>query len=172
MRVRMPIERETDELGLSQAALRGAAAGLIGGAAVLLLSTLVRRGVLATEDTTDDEWARLIRAAARKAGVTLSARQLRVARMTAQLTYSAMVGAAYGVARTRRQLPGPLRAALNSGLVHAASLPVVADLGPKRRKRPGRKRRTRAARGLAIPVGSAALYGLTTSAAFTALEHA
>ncbi|HJU89291.1 MAG TPA: hypothetical protein VJ672_07865 [Gemmatimonadaceae bacterium] len=167
----MPIEREQNELDVSQAAFRGAAAGLIGGAAVLLLSMLVRRGVLATEDTTDDEWARLIRTAGRKAGLKLSARQVRAARMTAQLTYSAMVGAAYGIARTRRHLPGPLRAALNSGLVHAASLPVVADLRPKRRT-PARKRRRREPKGLAIPVGSAALYGLTTSAAFTALQRA
>lgn len=170
MRARMPNSfRRSDELDVSEAALRGAAAGLVGGATVLLLSWLIRRGVVSSDDTLDDEWERLIRNVARRAHLELSARQLRLARMTAQLTYSALVGAAYGVARSRRTLPGPLRAALNSGLVHAASVPVVSGLTPARG--PKRKRRKASAKGISIPVGSAALYGLTTSAAFSAFQR-
>jgi hypothetical protein len=136
--------------------------------AVLALSWLVRRGVLATDDTVDEEWERLVRKAARGAGLKLSARQARFARSTAQLTYSVLIGAAYGVARSRRALPGPVRAALNSGLVHAASVPAVAQAASAHRpkRRPGRQQ------GIAVPVGSAALYGIATSAAFSALERA
>ena len=172
MRVRMPNGfRRDHQLDVSQAALRGAAAGLIGGGTVLLLSWLVRRGVVASEDTIDDEWERMIRKVARRAGLRLSARQIRVARVTAQLTYSTMVGAIYGVARTRRALPTVVRAALNSGLAHAATLPVIAELSPKR-GRPRRRRRKPSPKGLSLPVGSAALYGMTTSAAFSALQRA
>jgi hypothetical protein len=163
--------RRDDELDVRQAAVRGATAGLAGGGAVLLLSWLARRGVVAVEETPDDEWERLVRNVARRAGVKLTARQLHFARVTAQLTYFTLLGAAYGMARNRGTLPGPLRAALNGGLVHAASLPMVAQATPTRR-RPRRKQRSAANGRLAIPIGSAALFGLTTSAAFTALERA
>jgi hypothetical protein len=176
MRASMPSRfGHDDELGVRQAALRGAAAGVVGGTAVLLLSWLIHRGFVSAEDTLDEEWERVIRKVARRGHIELSARQLRLARMTAQLTYAALVGAAYGVARTRRALPTPLRAMLNSGLVHAASVPVITGLAPKggrrRKGQPKRKRSKAAAKGLSLPVGSAALYGLTTSAAFTAFQR-
>jgi hypothetical protein len=160
------VARPVDDLALTQAALRGAAAGLLGGAAVLALSWLVQRGVVSTDDTVDDEWERLIRNAARTAGISLTASQGRVARVAAQLTYSALLGAIYGVTRTRRAFPVALRAVLNSGLVHAASVPAVAQAMSGRM--PRRKRRQK---GLSLPLGTAALYGMTTSAAFSALER-
>ncbi len=167
--MRTQIMRFESNLTLGEAALRGAAAGLAGGMAVLALSWLVQRGVLSTDDTVDAQWERLVKKAAQGAGLELSKGQARIARVTAQLTYSVLVGAAYGIARSRRSLPGALRAALNSGLVHAASVPMVAQTvngrQPKRRGRRGK-------RGVAVPLGSAALYGLTTSAAFSALERA
>ncbi len=85
----------------------------------------------------------------------------------AQLTYASLVGAGYGVAITRRSFPKPIRSALSSGLVHAASIPAIARAVAGGAPRKQKKRRKR---GLAIPLGSAALYGLTTSAAFRALS--
>lgn len=152
--------------GTGDAALRGAVAGLAGGVSILALSWLVHRGVLFTDDTVDEEWERLIKHAAKRAGLALDRRQARVARVIAQLTYASLIGAGYGVAFTRRSFPQPLRSALNSALVHAASIPAIAraSAGREPKKRSRRKRR-----GLTIPLGSAALYGLTTSAAFRAL---
>lgn len=154
-------------VGVREAALRGAAAGLAGGASVLALSWLVRRGVLFVDDTVDEEWEQLARTVSARAGIDLDRRQARVAGMVAQLTYASLVGASYGVAITRRSFPKPIRTALSSGLVHAASIPAIVRAASGSRPRKQRKRRRR---GLAIPLGSAALYGLTTSAAFRALS--
>jgi hypothetical protein len=129
----------------------------------------VHRGVLFTDDTVDDEWERLVRHAAKRAGLELDRRQTRVARIIAQLTYASLVGAGYGVAFTRRAFPRPIRSALNSGLVHAASIPAIARAAAGRTPRTRRKSRKR---GLTVPLGSAALYGLATSAAFRALSRA
>src|SRR5918911_4525964 len=93
--------RSKRRLGLGEAALHGAVAGLIGGAVVMAARRLDERRVLSGGGAADIDWGQRISRAARQRGVRLSARQRAAAGVGAHLAYSALLGALLGVVGSR-----------------------------------------------------------------------
>ena len=108
-------------------------------------------------------WA-LAGGASRRAGVRLGERGRTGSGIALHVVYSALLGAAYGVALTRGRLAPPARHFAESGLVYAAYL--AAQRGASVR---GRLSRRGGARTGAIPLDTHELFGMATSRAFRAL---
>src|SRR5918912_3366957 len=102
--------RRRQEIGLAEAALRGAVAGLVGGLAALAADALAERRVLTARGSTRQGWSRLARRVARRTGSSLGERQQVAAGIAAHLFYSASLGALYGVLQYRFELPDEAQA--------------------------------------------------------------
>lgn len=127
--------RKAKDLSVLEAALRGAASGLVGGAALLLAARLEHAGILTNFEGRGPRWGKRIRAAGRKTGLRLSSREVTLAEIGGYLAYSAFLGALFGVARRRLPLTTAARALLESGFVYAASVPIRGAVPQGGRKR-------------------------------------
>jgi hypothetical protein len=154
-------------MGLGRAAGTGAVAGLAGGLAMMVARKLEAKGLLGHDDSGEPEWDRLVRAEARRRNVRLS--QARVSRIATavHLAYSAALGAAYGVVRSRARLPAAMQGTLMSALVYFATFPSWGLMPRRGAARPPARQRVRKA---LIPIGTHAVFGATTAAAFKALS--
>jgi hypothetical protein len=147
------------------AAMCGAAAGLVGGLALIALDRLVvpRLGDTARRERKWDEGVSDMLA---RVGVPLSPRRRAAVGIAAGLGYATLLGAGYGLARQRWQSsPATLRL-VDATLVYAASF-VSPD--PRRRSRVARHRATRS--DALSAVRSASVFGTATAAAYRALSR-
>lgn len=153
--------------GLGDAAVKGALAGLIGGAAMMMAMKMEQKAVLPEGQTMEPPPKKLMETLAEKAGVGLDDKQAMAAGMGVHMGYSAMWGALYGVVQDRVHPPSALHGLLLGGLVYASNFPsfgLLPRLGvlPPPSQQPLRE--------AAIPAGAHVVYGLATAATFEALH--
>jgi hypothetical protein len=147
------------------AAMCGAAAGLIGGLALTALDRLVVPR-LTDAGHGERDWDERVADGLARLGIRLSARERATAGIAAALTYAALLGAGYGLARRRWQSSPATVKLLDAVLVYAASL---ISPEPRRRRRNARRRSTRPAATRTVrPVS---VFGTTTAAAYKALSR-
>lgn len=149
------------------AMLKGALAGVVAGGAVLIARRLQDTNILEPERFRDDRWDRFIRRTARRLGLHLDASSATLAGAATYLTYSAALGALFGLARKRLPLSVSATAMLESALIFAASVPFSGVI----RKRTPRQRRLpkRSWKRPQIPLAPARLFGTSATAAFDQL---
>jgi hypothetical protein len=163
------MKRIPREMGLLEAAGRGAVAGLVGGVAMTLLDrTLMER--LGGRDQRVREWDRQVARGARRAGVRLTGGRRTAAGIATTLAYGAAIGAVYGMARSRTRDVEAAAGILDTGLVYAATLVGGA---PATRTKQGRGRPPQAMglRGAAQRVSAPAVFGRATTTAFRMLTR-
>ena len=154
----------TRRLSVGEAALRGAAAGLIGGAVIMAARRLDERRLLTGGAAADIDWERKISRTARTRGIRLSKRQRAVAGVGAHLAYSALLGAVLGVVGSRSTRLADVALGV---LTYAESVPRLGLLPEPPTTRAGRPRRRQGV----IPLRTDQLYGLATRAALRALTR-
>jgi hypothetical protein len=157
------MKRRTNvESSAAAAAARGAAAGVIGGIALIAVDRLVapRLG----GDRREREWDDLVADGLARTGVRLSGRERTAAGIASGLAYAMVLGAAYGVARWRYQSSPATLHLLDAALVYGASL---VSREPRPARRGARRPAVRAIRA----VSSASLFGQATAAAYKALSR-
>ena len=150
------------QLTIGEAALRGAAAGLIGGAVVMAARRLDEKRLLTGGAAADIDWQRTISRTARQRGLRLSTRQRTVAGVGAHLAYSALLGAVLGVVGSRSTRLADVALEV---LSYAEAVPRLG-FAPEP---PVARRGLRRARRGVIPLRTDRLYGLATRAALRAL---
>ncbi len=106
-------------MGASQAALRGALSGALAGAAMLVAERIGEATDLARGPNVGRRWASRL---GQKRRPVRSTRATAVGWAT-HIAYSALLGAAYGVVRSRGQLSRPAQGLVASALAYAAWLP-------------------------------------------------
>ena len=110
-------------LGAGQAALRGAVSGALAGAAMLVAERIGQATDLYGSTPTGRRWAKHL-------GRGRSRRAI-AAGWATHIAYSALLGAAYGLVKSRGELSRPAESLLASALAYAAWLPNRSRL-PKR----------------------------------------
>ena len=153
------------ELSVPEAALRGAAAGLMGGLAVLAADALAERRVLTSNGSMRAGWSRLARRAARRTGASLGERQQTIAGVAAHLLYSASLGALYGIVQSRLELSSELEAVVDAALLYVGALPARAQ-----RRGPAGRRAPRLRKGI-VPLHAHSVFPRAMSSAFRALAR-
>lgn len=114
-------------MGAPEAALRGALSGALAGAAMLVAERIGEATDLARGPNAGQRWAsRLGQGRRSTRGAAIG--------WAAHITYSALLGAAYGVVRSRGQLSRPAQGVAASALAYAAWLPNRTR-APKRGRR-------------------------------------
>jgi hypothetical protein len=83
--------------GLPEAALRGAASGMLGGAVMMMAMKAGARALLPEGEDREPPPKALVETLAEKAGIDLEDRQATMAGMGVHMGYSALWGALYGV---------------------------------------------------------------------------
>ncbi|HJU64961.1 MAG TPA: hypothetical protein VJ596_04755 [Gemmatimonadaceae bacterium] len=163
----LDMRRARRDMSLRKAASAGALAGLAGGLAMMVARKLEAKGLLGRDDSGEPEWDRFVRAEARRRNIRLS--QARVTRIATalHLLYSAALGSTYGVVRSRSRLPSAVQGMVMSGLVYLAMFPSWGLMPRRGAARPPARQRARKA---LIPIGTHAVFGATTAAAFKALS--
>lgn len=154
-----PMAKTHRQLTVGEAALKGALAGALGGAAMLAAEALASRRLLSRDGSAPDEWGRVAAAVGRRTGTRVRGRPRAAAGVGLHLAYSALVGALYGIARTRGDLSGPAQSLLRSGLEYAG---FRAERGfiPRR----GRARLARhGARQGVLPLDAQGIFAMATS---------
>ncbi|HEX7019544.1 MAG TPA: hypothetical protein VF159_06040 [Gemmatimonadaceae bacterium] len=151
-----------------ESAARGAAAGLIGGAALstahrYLLPKLPDRG-----RKRRNEWDGRVHDVAEQFGWDLSPRTGAVVGVTTQLAAATLFGALYAVVTEQMQPSRAGKNFLDAGLVFAASM-LAPELERKRRLPRGKRAKMRH-RALA-PITAPAVFGRTTALALKALTR-
>ena len=135
-----------------QAALRGAVSGALAGAAMLVAERIGQATDVYGSTPTGQRWAKhLGRGRSRRAVATGWA---------THIAYSALLGAAYGLVKSRGQLSRPAESLLASALAYAAWL-------PNRSRLPKRGRRVKKLTAQRSPV----LYSSALSSGFQALAR-
>jgi uncharacterized membrane protein YagU involved in acid resistance len=158
--------RTEPDLDVAEAMLKGALAGLTGGAAMMMAMKAQNRALLPEEERLAPPPKQLVETVAERQGVSLSDRQATAAGMGVHMGYSALWGAVYGVVQSRLHPPDLLHGLLLGGLVYAANFPelgLLPRLGvlPPPSEQPLEK--------AAIPVTAHLVFGLATSRAFGAM---
>ncbi len=149
----------------AMAAACGAAAGLVGGLALVALDRLVvpRLGDGAPRE---HDWDEAVADMLARMGLRLAPRERAMAGIATGLAYATLLGAGYGLARHRwRSSPATLKL-LDAALVYAASL-VSPEVRRRPRKMPRRPVRSAAMRA----VSSVSVFGRTAAAAYKALSR-
>lgn len=154
-------------MGTGEAALKGAVAGMIGGAAMMMAMKMEQKALLPEHARTDPPPKKAVETVAEEHGIGLSDRQAMAAGMGVHMGYSAFWGALYGAVQNRLHPPDALHGLLLGGLVYAANFPewgLLPQMGvlPPPSQQPIEK--------AMIPVGAHAVFGLATAAAFNALS--
>lgn len=152
-------------MSVGDAALKGALAGLIGGAA-MAAAMKAEQLLLPAGSQADMPPVELVETEAEKAGVSLSQPQALAAGMAAHMGYSALLGATYGVVQSRLHAPTLLHGLLFGTLAYAAGyakggiMPRTGTMPP-----PTQQPLERAV----LPPAAHAVFGLTTAEAFAQL---
>ena len=158
--------RRRHEIGLGEAALKGALAGVAGSVAMMAAHELEVRGLFHGERKPEPAIRRGVRRAARKEGVRLSGAQRMGVEIGAQLLGAAMVGAVFGMVQSRVRLSAGANAALLGGLVyatgHSGLLPRAGLFAPPAHQ---------TLKEALVPAGSNAVFGLATARAFAMLTR-
>jgi hypothetical protein len=102
-------------MSVPEAALRGALSGALAGAAMLVAERIGEATDLARGPTVGRRWASRL-------GQNRSTRATAVGWAT-HIAYSALLGAAYGLVRSRSQMSRPAQQLVQSALAYAAWLP-------------------------------------------------
>lgn len=163
----LPPRRRGRRPGLGESAAKGAIAGLIGGAAMMLAMKAEQKLLLSELQQSDPPPKRFVEAVAGGQGVSLSERQAMAAGMGVHMGYSALWGALYGVVQERLDPPELLHGLVLGGLVYAVNfpewglLPKVGVLPPPSQQDP---------REAAVPLIAHAVFGVATARAFDALR--
>jgi hypothetical protein len=156
--------RENTEMSPALAAARGAAAGLIGGLALIAVDRFVVPR-LGGGSHRERDWDEGVAHTLGRVGVRVRGRQRAVVGVATGLAYAALLGAGYGLARQRLRRTPAARGLLDAGLVFGASL-ISPEPPPRSRGVRGASKRPRLR-----PVSSAAIFGTTTAAAYKALSR-
>ena len=151
-----------------ESAARGAAAGLIGGAALTtahryLLPKLPDRGRKRRM-----EWDGRVDDVAERLGWDLSPRTRAVVGVSTQLAAATLFGALYAVVTEQLQPSRAGRNFLDAGLVFAASV-LAPEL--ERKRRPPRGTRAKLRHRALAPITAPAIFGRTTALALKALAR-
>ena len=162
-----PSHRPRRHSGIGETALKGALAGIIGGAAMMMAMKMEQKALLPEGQTMEPPPKKLVETLAEKADVELEDNEAKMAGMGVHMGFSAMWGAMYGVVQDRVHPPFALHGLLLGGLVYAANFPsfgLLPRLGvlPPPSQQPLRE--------AAVPAGAHVVYGLATAAAFEALR--
>jgi hypothetical protein len=158
------MKRRESALSPAGAAVRGAAAGLIGGLTLTALDRLLLPR-LGEAGHRERDWDEGVADTLARLGVHLSQRERTTAAIATGLAYSALLGAAYGVARWRWRSSPPTLRLLDAILVYAVS---IVSPEPRRRARSLRRRKRS---GATRAVSSVAVFGRTTAAAYKAFAR-
>jgi len=153
------------DVGIGEAALKGAIAGAVGGLALIAAEELAERKVLSRSGRARDEWGAIAAKVGDRAGVRIRGRSRTAAGVGMHVLVSAALGAAYGVAMSQGRMKTPLKGLVEAGLVYGAYL--AERPGPLTRANRGR--RLRAMRKGTLPVSAHDLFGAATSQVFKAL---
>lgn len=154
-------------LSLADAAVRGALAGAIGGAAMMVAMKMEQKALLPEGERMEPPPKQLVETVAERQGVGLSDKQVMAAGMGVHMGYSALWGAIYGAVQNRLHPPDLLHGLLLGGLVYAANfpawglLPRLGVLSP-----PSEQPMDRAA----IPLVAHMVFGVATAKTFQALS--
>ena len=146
------------------AAACGAAAGLIGGLALLTLDRVVAPRVLG--DQRERTWDARVANSLASVGFRLSPSGRTAAGLATSLAYAALLGAVYGLARQRLQRTPAARGLLDAALVYGASL-----ISPEPPPRPRSARRYTGRAAAMQRVSSVSIFGKATAAAYRALSR-
>ena len=149
-----------------ESAVRGAAAGLVGGTVLVAAHRVVLPRLPDRKRNGVDRWDKGVAAAADRVGWELSPRARTTIGVATQLTCSALLGALYAVAKEQLE---PSRAAddlIRAGMVFTASL-IAPELEPRKRRPRGVRRKVqhKALRSVTAP----SMFGRATTLALRAL---
>jgi hypothetical protein len=150
------------------AAARGAAAGLVGGIALVALDRVVVPRLTGGTGGAhrEREWDEAVADTLSRVGLRLDSRGRAAAGIATGLAYAALLGAGYGLARHRLRGSPAARGLIDAALVYGASL---ISREPERVTRAARRvsKRNAALRGMS----SVSLFGQATTAAYRALSR-
>lgn len=163
-RARSEVDRRPGPAG---AALRGAVAGMAGGAVMAITMKAEQKAILPEGTRTEPPSRKLVEAEAEEHGVEISQANASAAGVAAHMLYSALVGAAFGLVERRRRRPSLLDGLVLGGLVYATNFPSWGLLPKQGALPPPTEQSIEEA---AIPVGAHAAFGLTTAAALRAVS--
>ncbi len=160
------MRERTHQVSAREAALKGALAGLIGGAVMMMAMKAEQKVLLPEGQQMEPPPKKLVETLAENQGIELSDTQSMAAGMGVHMGYSAVWGAVFGVVQNRLHPPDLLRGLLLGGLVYAADFPewgLLPQMGvlPPPSQQPIEK--------AAIPAGAHLVFGLATAAAFDAM---
>ncbi len=155
---------------VAELALRGAAAGLVGGLAMVAAERLVLPRLPDRRAPRILPWEARVGRTARRMGVRLPPSRRAAVAISTQLAAAALLGAGYYVARERMEPSRAGRQLLEAGLTFGISL--LAPELPRKPERRGRGLRVeRARRRLLAPITPPAVFGRTATLALRALAR-
>ncbi|HET7321216.1 MAG TPA: hypothetical protein VFI96_01895 [Longimicrobiaceae bacterium] len=148
---------------LATAALKGAAAGVLGGMAMMAAMMMEEKALLPEGSNAKPPPMKVVAKGADVAGVQLSDSELKAAGMTAHLGYSALWGALLGVSREELPLSPGLQGLLLAAVAYGVDFPSFGLLPQLGIERPPSQQSMEKA---AIAPPAHLLFGLTTAAAY------
>lgn len=157
---------DSSRMGIGAAALKGALAGLAGGAALLLAEKAEQEVLLPQGAATPGMGQKAVQQLAREHGRHLSKREAQAAGAGAQLGYCAILGAALGVLASRVDVPALVEGLAMAGAAYALSM---SDAGLLPRLGVEAPPELHSIEETAVPVGAYLAFGLTTAAVFDAV---
>jgi hypothetical protein len=152
---------------LGKAALKGAIAGMVGGAVMKMVWEAEQKALLPKGESIGSPTQKAVETMAEEKGVELSEAQTTAAALTVYNGNMALWGAIYGAVQSRLHPPDALHGLLLGGLVYAANFPSFGVL-PKLGVMPPPTMQSM--EKAAIPVGAHIAFGLATAAAFDAMS--
>ncbi len=160
------MRERTRRVSGGEAALKGALAGMIGGAVMMMAMKAEQKLLLPKGQQMEPPPKKLVETLAEKQGIELSDTQAMAAGMGVHMGSSALWGAVFGVVQNRLHPPDLLHGLLLGGLVYATTFPEWGLL-PKMGVLPPPPQQSM--EKAAIPVGAHVVFGLATAAAFDAM---
>ena len=156
-------------VSVGDAAVKGALAGLLGGAALLLVERLEQRLLLPRVSDAPTMGEQAVQTVADSKGAELSKGAAQITGAAAQLGFCALMGAICGVIQNRLDVPPVVEGLMTAGVAYAASMSssgILPKLGATSPPLAHSLEET------AVPVGAYLAYGVTTAAAARMLNAA
>ena len=150
-----------EQMSIADTAFNGAVAGLVGGAALMLVETLERQILLPRGDGSASMGEQALKAVADSAEAELSPGELRLGGALAQLGYCALVGAVGAVLRSRVPAPAVLDGLGMAALAYTGSMSASGVLPRLGATAPPT---AHSVEETAVPIGAYLAYGVTTAA--------
>lgn len=154
---------------IAQLAVRGAVAGLVGGAAMVAAERFLFPRLPDRRAPRVLPWDARVGRAAKRAGVRLTPRRRTAVAVSTQLAGAALLGAGYYVARERMHPSRAGEELLEAALTFGISL--IAPELPKKRQTTRGLRRKQVDRRLLAQINPPAVFGRTASLALRALAR-